>query len=255
MMLQKRYWVFLLIISMSLIVGAIAIGIAQAAWNAKSVIAAESGEEMDRRTITVTGNGEVEVEPDVAYIHFGVTTKADTAEAAQQDNANLFAQVDKVLYESYGIAKEDVKTTGFNVRPEYWYTDKEPPKVTGYTATHTVQVTYRKLDEVGALLDALTKAGVNQMNQIQFGSEKLSDYEVDALKKAVAEARIKAEALAASERRALKGVLQITESAANANYGFSSVGIARDMAASEASTSISPGEIKIRKQVTVQYEF
>lgn len=254
-MLQRRYWVYLIIISLSLVLGAIAIGIAQAAWNAKPVVAAEEDKQL--KTITVTGNGEVVVEPDVAYIQFGIMSKGSTAEAAQQANADAYAQVEKVLFNTYKLNKNDVKTTGFHVWPEYSYAEKEAPKVTGYTATHSIQVTYRKLDEIGTLLDELTKAGVNQMNNIQFGSEKISAYEIDALKKAMTDARAKADALAASERRSIKGVIQINEAGPSYSiYQGPNVGIARDVAyGAEASTSINPGEITIRKQVTVQYEF
>jgi len=218
------------------------------------VQAQDGGTNMTKRTVTVIGTGEITVEPDAAYVNLGVQTRGKTAEEAQQENAKIYEQLNKVLFDQFKIENKDVKTVSFYVQPEYRYQEGKEPTITGYTATHTIRITYRDLDRIGELLDAATKAGVNQVNNVQFITEKSEEYELEAMKLAMENARRKAEVLAAAEGQKVKGVLQIAQQGAgHVAYDTRNLaGVAYDMA---AKTSVSPGEIVISTSVTVVYEF
>jgi uncharacterized protein YggE len=208
-------------------------------------------------TITVAANGSVSVEPDIAYVNASVETRGATANEAQKANADKFAAVEKALYEKFSIDKKDVATTVFNVQPEYNYTDKEGRKLTGYTAVHSVQVKYRNLADIGKLLDALSAAGANRMDGVQFSTEKTDQYELDALKKAMANADAKANVLAAAAKRQVKGVINIVQGGASAPpimYAAMDQAKASTASAAGMPTSIQPGQIEVNTTVTVQYE-
>jgi uncharacterized protein YggE len=151
-----------------------------------------------------------------------------------------------------------VKTTGFDVQPEYNYTEKDGQVLKGYIAVHAIQVTYRKLPEIGKLFDALTAAGANRLDGVQFSTEKREQYELEALKKAMENASAKAGVLATSAKRQLQGVVNIVQG----DTSNLPVIFARDqakvmmgeMAAASPSTSVQSGQIEISTQVTVQYE-
>lgn len=215
-------------------------------------LAAEA--ESERKTVTVSGTGEVKADPDIAYLSFGVQTRADTADQAQAENASIFAAVQAVLRDTYKVPEKDIRTTGFSVQPEYSYAEREEPKIVGYTATHIVQVTYRELDKIGALLDAVSKAGANRINNVRFDTDNAEKYELEAMKKAMANARKKAETLAAAENRSIKEVVHISESGVQLNPVYVEYGLTSRAAADSAGTSISQGEISITARVTVQYE-
>ncbi|HEY0828092.1 MAG TPA: SIMPL domain-containing protein [Bacilli bacterium] len=212
----------------------------------------------NKNVITVNGKGEMMVDPDVAYVSIGVQTQAGTANEAQAANAQAFAKLEKVLYETYKIAKKDVKTTGFQVQPEYQYGENVKPKITGYTSDHTIQVTYRDLLKLGGLLDAVSKAGVNRVNNIQFSTEKGDEYTLQILDKAMANAEAKAKRLAKYAGKEIKGIVNITENGGSgvpiqyADYGMMKSEAAMDAA---APTSISAGQLTISTNVTVQFEF
>lgn len=207
-------------------------------------------------TITVGASGSVMVEPDVAYVNAAVESRGSTAGEAQQKNADAFAGVEKALYDKFGIDKKDVKTTGFYVQAEYNYTEKDGRKLIGYVAIHQIQVKHRKLGEIGKLLDAMTAAGVNRMDGVQFATEKAEQYEQEALKKAMANAEAKANVLASSAKRQVKGVLNIVQGAAAAPpVLFMNEPMAKAMDMSGAApTSIQTGQIEISATVTVQYQ-
>jgi len=251
MSMNRRWWLVTLWAVPVLLVAAMIIS----QWQVP-VQAQDGGTEMTKRTITVNGTGEITVEPDAAYVNLGVLTKGKTADEAQQENARVYEQLNKVLSD-FKIDSKDVKTVGFYVYPQYRYEEGKEPTITGYTATHTIQITYRDLVRIGELLDAATKAGVNQVNNVQFVTDKSDEYELEAMKLAMEQARQKAEVLAAAEGQKVKGVLQIAEQgAASVIYNTKNMtGVAYDMAESTAMTSLNPGEIVISTSVTVVYEF
>jgi len=224
-----------------------------------STVSAESpAQSASPYTVTVGASGSVKVEPDVAYLHLAVETRGSKATEAQQSNAKQFAGVEKVLYEKFGIDKKDVKTTSFDVQPEYNYTEKDGQVLKGYIAVHSIQVTYRKLPEIGKLFDALTESGANRLDGVQFSTEKREQYELEALKKAMENAAAKAGVLATSANRQLNGVVNIVQGEVSNNpilYAREQAKFAMaDMAAAVPASSVQSGQIEISTQVTVQYE-
>jgi uncharacterized protein YggE len=209
------------------------------------------------KTVTVGATGSIKVEPDVAYLSLAVEARGSKANEAQQANADKFAAVEKVLYEKFSIDKKDVKTTSFDVRPEYNYTEKDGQVLKGYLAVHQIQVAYRKLDEVGKLFDGLAAAGANRMDGVRFDTEKKDQYELEALKKAMENASAKATVLASSANRQLKGVMNIVQGdVSNSPILYERAQAMNEMAkmADSASTSVQSGQIEISTNVTVQYE-
>ena len=142
---KKGYRRYSMLLVVPVLAAAIGIGVVIGAGGPKAEVqAAATDGGVERGLITVSGNGELQVAPDVAYINVGIETRAATAKEAQAKNANQFAAMEKVLYDTYKMAKKDVKTVGFYVQPEYKYNEKDgTSKVTGYVATHTVQITSR----------------------------------------------------------------------------------------------------------------
>lgn len=207
------------------------------------------------RTITVSGEGTITIQPDVAYVTFGVVTKAAAANEAQQQNASAFAAIEKVLKEDFAVESRDVKTSGFQVRPEYDYSEKGQGKITGYTATHSVVVTYRDLEGLGQLLDAVSKAGANSVNGVQFGTEKADEYELQAIEKAMSNAKQKADTIAKSAGRSVTGVLHVQQgSVSGAPTPYPMVRAELAMMDSASGTSVQPGELEITTTVQVTYE-
>ncbi|WP_176220563.1 SIMPL domain-containing protein [Cohnella massiliensis] len=224
--------------------------------NAETATAA-SGSAYAVNTVTVGAEGSVKAEPDVAYLNVGVETRGSTAQAAQQANAETFAAVEKVLYETFAIDKKDVQTTGFHVSPEYNYTEKDGQVLKGYVAVHEIRITYRKLADIGKLLDALSGAGVNRMQGVTFDTEKRDEYELEALKKAMESAGAKAGVLAASGNRQLGGVINIVQgdAAPVPVLRAGTMAEAKMLAGDSAqSSSVQSGQIEISASVTVQYE-
>ena len=109
-------------------------------------------------SIIVSGIGEMNVTPDIAYVTFGVESQDKNAKEAQQKNAQISSQVERILKERFKLEKNDVKTVGYHVTPEYNYAQNRR-EFLGYKVSNTIQVSFRALKEIGALLDAVGGAG------------------------------------------------------------------------------------------------
>ncbi|WP_139492843.1 SIMPL domain-containing protein [Brevibacillus dissolubilis] len=214
---------------------------------------AHAAQEQIVHQINVNGTGSVSITPDVVYVQFGVQTTEKTATEAHQKNAAEFAKVKAALNKA-GIADKDIQTVQFSTYPQYSYSDKDGQKITGYTVQNIVRVTYRDIPKVGQFLDTLSQAGVNRVDSLDFGTEKAAAYQSQALERALADARIKADALAKAAGVKIKGIISMTESGA-VQPAVPMLLRAKSEAAADAPTQISPGELKIQANISVSYEF
>jgi uncharacterized protein YggE len=176
-----------------------------AALIASSLVAHARAEDDDEPpTVSVTGRGRIFAQPDVATINVGVATQAPTARDALAANTQAMTKLQGLLKEQ-GIAAKDIQTNQIQIYPQYSQPapGRRPgaeagefvPRIVAYRVDNMVQITARRIEKLGALLDALVQAGANQIHGITFrvdDPEKLLD---EARKRAVADAKRKAEAL------------------------------------------------------------
>jgi hypothetical protein len=210
----------------------------------------------NRRTILVTGQGEVTGAPDLAIVAVAVETTAPKAADAVNENATRSANVAAALKAL--IEKDDkLTTTRYSLDPRY-----EPvkpgqpsePRITGYVAHNEVQVETHKIDGVGTLIDAAIAAGANHVSSLQFTLSNRNEPLRAALEKAGAEARAQAESVAKALGVKLKGVVSATTSTAPVVQPRFFEG--RAMAAMEVRppTPIEPGTVSVSANLQVMYE-
>ncbi|WP_258869784.1 SIMPL domain-containing protein [Paracoccus thiocyanatus] len=136
--------------------------------------------------LTVTGTGQATVQPDMASITLGVSTRAATAAEAMTQNAQQQAKVIETL-KAEGIEARDIQTSGLNLSPVMDYSDQgQPPKLTGYGAQNSVTVRVRDLAGLGAMLDRLVASGANEIGGIAFARDDMTEVEDKARSEAVA---------------------------------------------------------------------
>ncbi len=162
------------------------------------------------RLITVSATGYADAEPDRATISAGVAAEADTAAAALSANTELMQKVIAGLKES-GVDAKDIQTRNFNVEPRYTNPREGTPTIDGYRVSNQVSLVVRDLKALGGLLDKLVSLGANQVNGLAFEVSKAETLKDEARKEAVANARRRAELLAAAAGADLGEVVTITE--------------------------------------------
>lgn len=204
----------------------------------------------DARTIIVSGSGQASGVPDIARLSLGVETQAPSArEAIAKNNTELSKTIDTL--KKQGIAAKDIQTSAISVNPQYDYSNRQTPRLTGYTANNNLSVTLRDLDKAGQVLDAVLNAGANRMNGFSFGFENSSPILDKARIKAVKEAQRKAGLLAEAAGVKLGALLRINDGAQSRNDQAVNVQLAR--AASESAVPIERGESTLSASVTLIY--
>jgi uncharacterized protein YggE len=173
---------------------------------------AEAGQEEFRRTISVTGQGEATVPPDMADIQTGVVTRGVAAAEALSANNEVMEKILGVL-KMFKIASKDVQTSSFNVSPEYKRNERgqTQPTIVGYRVTNQVRVEVRNLADLGKVLDALVRAGSNEVSGVSFGIDDPTGVLNQARNRAIANAHSRAELYAQAAGVRLGKVLTISE--------------------------------------------
>ena len=204
----------------------------------------------EEAAIVVGGEGSVTAAPDYADIRAGVTTRAKTAGEATDANAKAMTAVMAALANA-GIAKADIQTAQFSVRPLYASpASGGEQKLTGFSASNELDVKVRQLDKLGDVLDRLVAAGATDVGNIAFLHANLSQVLDQARQGAVADARRKAELYAHAAGVNLGAVVFISEAGPGAPPAF-----ARAFAAAPAmaATPIATGEDTLRVAITVGF--
>ena len=204
-----------------------------------------------QRTISVTGEGKAVAKPDMATIHTGVVSQAATAKEALVANSRAMEAVLAEL-KKRGIASQDVQTSQFSVNPMYKHDERgrTAPEVTGYQVTNQVRVRVPELDALGEVLDALVKAGSNQMSGISFGVKEQQSILDEARIGAIGDARRRAELYAKAAGVGVGKVLKINEQ----NVRFPQpVAMARSYAMAAEAVPIAAGEEEFHVTIDVTF--
>lgn len=205
------------------------------------------------RIVTVSGLGEVKVRPDMANVSTGVTTDGPTARAALARNNTAMESVLKALKDA-GVDSDDIQTSNFSVQPIYGAPQPGQvgaPKIVSYQVSNQVTAKVRNIGKLGATLDALVQAGSNQINSVSFDVNDPAAATNDARKKAIADARAKAELYAGAADASVGAVMQISEVSVSPIMPVS-YRMAEMSAAS--SVPISAGQSTLSATVTVTFE-
>lgn len=166
--------------------------------------------EAPKTVVQVTGNSQKEVIPDVARINLSINTVNASLEKAKNDNTDTVNQVFANL-KAQGVTDEQIKTNTYQIDPVYNYENNKLPKLEGYRVTNSLEIR-TSIDQVGILVNEVTKAGANEINSIQFATANETDSKNEALQAAVQDALKKAEVIAASLNKRVANVTLVNES-------------------------------------------
>lgn len=215
--------------------------------------------------ITVAGQAEVQVAPDEVVFSLEVEKLDKDLLTAKKLNDESVRQV-LALARRFNIESRDVQTTYISVEPKYttdFESDEEAggvnrPRVkrefVGYEVSKTVVILLRDIPRFEEFFSEVLKAGVSRVNNVEFRTSEIRKHKDEARALAIRAAREKAVALTREIGQTIGKAYTIQEgfyqdrSLAN-NYSTAVSGSFSD----EENTTIAPGMIKVRAQVTVRF--
>jgi uncharacterized protein YggE len=200
-------------------------------------------------SVTVVGVGKATAQPDMAQVQVGVVTQAPSAAQALKDNNEAMSKLFRVL-EAAGIAKKDVQTSSFSVVPQYKRGphNEQLPDIVAYRVANEVRVRVRQLGSLGRVLDEVVAQGANQVQGVSLSVAEPSPLLDEARRKAMADARHRAELYTREAGVKLGRVLLIQEQTPHVPVP-QFLGLARGAGA----VPVAPGEQEVQASVTVTY--
>lgn len=163
-------------------------------------------------SISVSGEGDASTIPDMATLDFTVRAEAKQQKtAANEVNATMKKLVDAL--KAAGLPESDIKTTSYNLNPEYDYIQQVCPMQTlvaqpctpgkqqlrGYAVSQRIMISMKgkqNFDNASDFLDIVSKNGATDIGQLSFIVEKPEKTQAEAREKAIKQAKDKAEKLA-----------------------------------------------------------
>lgn len=167
-------------------------------------------------SISVSGEGEASVAPDMAIVSLMVTREGETAREALSANNRAMEEVLAAMRKR-GIEDRDLQTSNFSIQPRYTQPpraasgERPAPKIDGYTVRNGLTVRVRKLADLGEILDQSVSLGVNEGGGVQFTNADPSKAIEQARIAAVRDAMARAQTLAGAAGVKTGRILSLSE--------------------------------------------
>lgn len=208
---------------------------------------------VERNTISVSGEGKVTAIPDIAAVDMGTSVERVSVSDAQAENTRVMNVFIADLAKN-GVDAKDIQTSNYSISPAYDYLNGRT-KLRGYVVAQSVHVKVRKLDNLGAILDAAGTDGLNQVGGIAFSVDQPDQLKDQARIKAFQDAQARAATLAKVMGVTLRRVVSFSESG-NAPvpqpkyFSADAVGLG----GASASPTVEAGSTDFVDDATVTYE-
>jgi uncharacterized protein YggE len=200
------------------------------------------------RTLSFTGSGDVDLQPDTAIVNVSVHgggASSDDAQAVASDKMKAILQALRSI-DSVHIADADLETQGVNTSRD-WEHDGQ------FVSDQSLSVTLHDPARAGEVMAAATKAGADSVDGPSFSLAEQSAAYRDALRSALADARSKADAAAAAMGVRILGTTTISENSG----GGGPIMYAADAAGKSTSSAppVQIGPVTVSAQVTVTFAY
>ncbi len=207
-------------------------------------------------TIAVSGMAEQEVAPDMAYIDVGINVRADDAETARTQEAQIASQIRRALL-GLAITDNDLQNTSYYLYQEYKVDRNGVHTADKYVLDSSIKVTVKDLDKLSQVIDNVVEAGATNISNITYALSTQNIIQRQLLATAVENARDKAAVVANAGSRTLGNMLSADINSFDGGtivaYGANKLRSTTNLAEDGVATKLSPGKIKLNARVQVVF--
>ncbi len=203
------------------------------------------------RVVTVSGYAESKEKNQIANFSAGVESVNDSKDVAVKDvNDKINAITQSV--KDFGIDASDIQTQSMSVyqRQNTIYDNGVQKNVPGqWDVNNTIAITLRDVARASALADLLTKGGATNVYGPNFQLDTSKAAEDALTADAIANAKVKAEAMAAASGTTLDQVVSVAEG--NSGGVVYPMYAASGLGGGGGGAAVQPGSTMVSKTVTV----
>ena len=205
--------------------------------------------EGNQRTITVTGRGIVEAEPDKASVVVSVVTQEWVAKTAADRNAEIMTRVRDALIAS-GVGANDITTTNYSIhRQESWEGGRQ--SIGRYQVRNGMNIVVHNTALASDVIDTAIAAGANELTSLTFTVADDTTLVRQARTLAVQQAQETASLLAGASGCKIGEAMTISEESDAS--GIRTMNYAPAALSARVATPISSGKIEVSSTVTITY--
>jgi hypothetical protein len=200
--------------------------------------------------IVTTGQGEVKMAPDRAWVAIVAESRSKDPKEAQGLNVAAMTAVMAKL-KGMNLGTDAIRTTTYELHPEFDYANGRQT-LRGYLARNAIEVRVDEIGRVGDVLGAAIGSGATRVGGLRFGLEDQDAAEREALRLAVQDARARADAAASGAGVQIVRVQRIEEQRMISPPPRPMMRqMATESLTADAAPPITPGTIEIRSTVTM----
>jgi uncharacterized protein YggE len=200
--------------------------------------------------ISVSGEGVIKVVPDQVAITATVETQGNNAKDVKKENDKHVEAVLNII-KKMNLAPADYRTQRVSLNPIF---DNEKKRTT-YKATQSIEILLRDLSKYDELMESIVEQGINRIDNVSFKSSKVAQYQSEARKMAMKDAKLKAEDYVSVLAQTVGRAIAITDN--SQNYQSQPVyARMKTMVMDESSSTretLAEGEITITANVSVSF--
>ena len=201
----------------------------------------------------ITGEGQVEIKPDLAYINAGITVfNEPSIESAREKINQANNKIIKSAMQN-GIPKEDITTSNYDISPREQFNQDGTKGSTTYYATASMTIKTKDLDKAEQLTTILTQAGANSVNA-RFTVEDPNKYREQARNEAIKNAKEQAKALASELDIKLGKVTNVVEGEISNPIPLQARTMMAEGLGGASSPDLEPGTQTISTTITLYFE-
>ena len=163
--------------------------------------------EAPEHTLEVSGYGEVITQPDFSTIALSVHAGADAAEAASTQCSELM-QSTYDLAISLGVRQADITTSAIEIIPQV---NESTGEAKGYTAAQNITMIVRDVALANSILSTIVDSSQTEILSVTYSLTDATSAYLEALAVAMADAQVKAQALAEASALTLGPVIYVSE--------------------------------------------
>ena len=199
-------------------------------------------------TVDVTGEGVVRVVPDEVTINVGVENTGKNVKELKSENDRIVDEVFATV-KRMGIDEKDVQTEYIRLSKNYEYNTK----TYNYAANQSISIKVKDLKKYESLINGLMDSGINRIDGISFTSSNMTALESQARKKAVENAKMKAQEYTQVLNQTIGKAISISEFRAinNPQPMYKTMTMSADSL--EGQQTLAPGEMEIRVNVNISF--
>jgi hypothetical protein len=209
-------------------------------------------------SVSVTGEGEIKISPDMLRLSVTVSELEDTVTDAQDAVNRKINQIEEILTKN-GIDEDSIQTTNLSINPEYDWSKNERELV-GQRALQTLRIEIKGVDEdaerPGKIIDEISEVQSVQIGQISYDIEGRDSAAELARIEAFNDATRKAGDYATLSDKELMSPIAISDT--SSNFGIPSYPVYSRFAADMETgggedTEIFTGEITVTAKVDIVF--